>query len=99
MRRLPAGYTRGMPRYEVADSRSHKFWSIELRGPTFHVSWGRIGSSGQHQLKEFADPVTAQREYDRLVASKLKKGYRLVDGVAPAPLPRMEREQPQQRHV
>ena len=42
--------------------------------------YGKIGTSGQQTLKEFGDAAAAQKEYDKLVAEKTKKGY--VEGQA-----------------
>ena len=39
------------------------------------MSYGRIGSNGQTNLKEFDTPERARREMDKLVAEKLRKGY------------------------
>jgi len=69
-----------MARYEVSDGSSHKFWEITLVGKTFTVRWGRIGSRGQQTIKHFTDDATARAEYDKLVAEKRKKGYKLVHG-------------------
>src|SRR5207244_3099956 len=55
---------------------SHKFWNAELSGKTLTVTYGRIGTAGQQQVKPFADEAAAQKERDKLVAEKLKKGYR-----------------------
>src|SRR5690242_16025377 len=70
-----------MARYEVADGVAHKFWEISLTGKTFTVRWGRLGTRGQSQVKHFADDAEARRAYDKLVAEKRMKGYRLVDGI------------------
>jgi predicted DNA-binding WGR domain protein len=39
------------------------------------VSWGRIGTKGQMQIKQFADESRAAAELSKLVAEKLRKGY------------------------
>ncbi|MCX4164348.1 MULTISPECIES: AAA domain-containing protein [Paraburkholderia] len=54
---------------------SSKFWRARLRGTELSVSYGRIGSNGQTNLKEFDTPERARREMDKLVAEKLRKGY------------------------
>ncbi|HEX3483186.1 MAG TPA: WGR domain-containing protein [Kofleriaceae bacterium] len=51
--------------------------SVDLRGAALrglgeHV---KIGSNGQTQVKDLADPAAAKKEYDKLVAEKRKKGY------------------------
>ncbi|WP_197325742.1 AAA domain-containing protein [Ralstonia solanacearum] len=54
---------------------SHKFWRASLRGTELSVSYGRIGSTGQTNLKQFDSAERARREMDKLVAEKLRKGY------------------------
>lgn len=54
---------------------SSKFWQIELDGSSHTVRYGRIGTDGQTQTKEFDTPEKALASYDKLVASKRKKGY------------------------
>jgi predicted DNA-binding WGR domain protein/cell wall assembly regulator SMI1 len=66
-----------MPRYELSDGASNKFWEITLDGPRFKTRYGRIGSAGQVTLKEYDSAETAKREHDKLVAEKVKKGYRI----------------------
>lgn len=58
-----------------SDGSSNKFWTIELDGSSHTVTYGRIGTAGQTQTKDFADDAAAQKSYDKLVAEKLKKGY------------------------
>ncbi len=68
-----------MPRYELDDGSSSKFWQIELEGTSFTTRYGRIGTDGQTSTKTFSDPETAGREYDKITKSKVRKGYQLVD--------------------
>lgn len=59
----------------LMDANSSKFWNIELDGARHTVTYGRIGTSGQSQTKEFPSADKAKADFDKLVASKLKKGY------------------------
>jgi predicted DNA-binding WGR domain protein len=85
-----------MRRFEFVEGSSSKFWSPELQGNTFIVTYGRIGTAGQRKEKEFPDEESARREYEKKVAEKLREGYREVTegGEAPAPAaaPRKEKE-------
>jgi NAD-dependent DNA ligase len=72
-----------MPRYEFSDGSSNKFWQIDLNGSSFSTTYGKIGASGQTTLKSFKDDAAAQKEYDKLIDEKIKKGYTLVSGVGP----------------
>jgi len=69
-----------MPRYEYSEGTSNKFWEIKLDGASFTATWGRIGTTGQTQLKTFKSDAEAKRAYDKLIEEKLKKGYELAGG-------------------
>ena len=60
---------------EFAEGTSSKFWRARLEGRTLYVNYGRIGSPGQTQPKDFPSPEVARKEFDKLVAEKRKKGY------------------------
>lgn len=64
-----------MRTFTYSDAKSHKFWNIDLRGEKLTVTYGRIGTAGQTQSKEFADAAQARKEHDKLVKEKLAKGY------------------------
>ena len=57
------------------DSTSSKFWNIELSGDSHTVTYGRSGTDGQTKTKSFADADAARKDFEKLVAAKLKKGY------------------------
>lgn len=58
-----------------SDGSSHKFWKIELDGTSHTVTFGRIGTAGQTQTKDYGSEDAARKAYDKLVAEKTKKGY------------------------
>ena len=64
-----------MRTFEYSDAKSNKFWNIDLQGSRYTVTFGKIGSKGQTQVKEFSDEETAAKAYDKVVAQKLGKGY------------------------
>ncbi|QQR47138.1 WGR domain-containing protein [Myxococcus xanthus] len=68
-----------MPRYEFKEGSSSKFWEINLSGSSFTARWGRIGTDGQEKTQTFGSPAEAQKEHDKLVREKEKKGYVLAD--------------------
>jgi uncharacterized protein (TIGR02996 family) len=70
--------TRGsriMRTFVFTDEKSNKFWNIDLQGTRFTVNFGKVGSRGQTQLKDFPDEEKARKAHDKLVAEKLGKGY------------------------
>jgi uncharacterized protein (TIGR02996 family) len=73
-----------MRTFICTDGKSNKFWNIDLQGRSFTVQFGKVGTAGQKQVKEFADEATAVQTHDKLVAEKLAKGYQETTA-APAP--------------
>jgi uncharacterized protein (TIGR02996 family) len=69
-----------MPRYEFSEGNSSKFWEITLEGTGYKVRYGKIGANGQTTIKDFGSEAQANKEYDKIVAEKVKKGYALVGG-------------------
>ena len=66
---------RRVRRFEFVDERSAKFWEIKVTAKNFEVHYGRIGTSGQTQLKAFDDAAAARNNAEKLIAEKLKGGY------------------------
>src|ERR1043165_6626676 len=60
---------------EFEEGTSSKFWRARVEGKTLYVNYGKIGTTGATQVKELASAAEAQREYDKLVRDKRKKGY------------------------
>jgi predicted DNA-binding WGR domain protein len=82
-----------MRHFELVDGKSNKFWEIDYvdGASDFTVTWGRIGTAGQTQTKEFATAEKAESEHTKLVAEKFKKGYSEVEAsviVSTPPTPR-----------
>jgi uncharacterized protein (TIGR02996 family) len=73
-----------MRTFQYSDARSHKFWNIDVKGMSFTVTFGKVGTAGQAQTKEFADAAKAQAAADKLVAEKFGKGYRETTPAAPS---------------
>jgi predicted DNA-binding WGR domain protein len=61
---------------EYTGGNSNKFWEITLVGMQHTVRFGRIGTKGQTVTKTFQNALAARRDYERLIQSKLAKGYR-----------------------
>ncbi len=72
-----------MRTFEFKDGKSNKFWNIEISGISFTVTYGKIGTTGQTQTKDFPTEEKAKAAHDKLVAEKLGKGY--VETTAGAP--------------
>jgi predicted DNA-binding WGR domain protein len=66
-----------MKRYlEFVGGSSAKFYEVSTSGNQVTIRFGRIGTEGQTQVKTLADADAATQHADRLIASKLAKGYR-----------------------
>jgi predicted DNA-binding WGR domain protein len=57
------------------DEKSAKFWNIETDGKKYSVTFGKIGTNGQTQTKEFENEEACLKEAEKIVNEKLKKGY------------------------
>ena len=57
------------------DFKSQKFWSIDVRGTDVVVNYGKLGTDGQTQVKNFSSVEEAEKAAAKLVAEKTKKGY------------------------
>ena len=64
-----------MKTYIYQDEKSHKFWAVEQQGNELHISWGKVSTNGQSQVKSFADAAAAEKAELKLIAEKVKKGY------------------------
>ncbi|HOV15567.1 MAG TPA: WGR domain-containing protein, partial [Spirochaetota bacterium] len=60
---------------EFKDEISSKFWEIEVVGNKQIITFGKIGTNGQTQEKEFSNSEEAEKEAKKLIDSKIKKGY------------------------
>jgi predicted DNA-binding WGR domain protein len=61
--------------FEYIDADSSKFWEIEVSENTHTVRFGKIGTNGQSQTKPFDSADEAQDDAEKLISSKIKKGY------------------------
>lgn len=61
--------------FEFVRGTSSKFWDVWVANCTVTICFGRIGTSGQSQTKDFASPDAAQQHADKMIAEKVRKGY------------------------
>ncbi|MBL4635957.1 MAG: WGR domain-containing protein [Kofleriaceae bacterium] len=62
-------------RFEFQDSKSSKFWELTLSANVLTVCYGKIGTNGRSNDKEFDTEEAATAEAEKLIAGKVKKGY------------------------
>ena len=61
--------------FEFVDDKSSKFWEITRDDCKVLVRYGKIGTAGQTQLKEFDDQNDAASHFEKMVLEKHAKGY------------------------
>lgn len=61
--------------YRFEQGGSAKFWRISVVGNELTVNFGRMGSKGQALIKNFDTQEKAEREANKLIDEKLRKGY------------------------
>lgn len=62
-------------RFEFVQGKSSKFWQISLQGTEVLVVYGRIGTAGQTNNKQFPNAAEAVKHAERLIREKTAKGY------------------------
>ncbi len=65
----------GLRQFEYRDDKSAKFWNIAVDGSDMTVTFGKIGTAGQTQIKSFDSETECQKQAEKLVREKTKKGY------------------------
>ena len=54
---------------------SNKFWTIEQLEEKYFVQWGKIGTDGRNNEKEFSSAAHCLKEIGKLIKEKINKGY------------------------
>ncbi len=65
----------GFAEFQFRQGASDKFWKIAVKGCDTIIVFGRSGTKGSTVTKSFESPERAQREANKLVAEKKRKGY------------------------
>jgi predicted DNA-binding WGR domain protein len=58
-----------------SDGKSSKFWKLVLEGNSHTTTFGKLGTAGRTQTKNFPSEHLALTAYHRLFFEKLRKGY------------------------
>ena len=53
----------------------NKYWKAKIDDKNVDVNWGKIGTTGQFQQKNFKEGEEAYNFYMKMIRSKIKKGY------------------------
>jgi len=61
--------------FHYSDDKFNKYWTITIKDNSLTVHYGRVGTIGQTQTKEFTTETEALKSYEKLVRERLKQGY------------------------
>jgi len=61
--------------FEMVSGKSEKFWEITMSGNEHTVRYGRIGANGAVRTKTFVSEAAMTESAEKLIASKVGKGY------------------------
>ncbi len=64
-----------MRTFQLNKGKSHQFWNIEVKGKSFTITEGKVGTLGKTQTKSFASPKAARDAAEKLINQKTKKGF------------------------
>lgn len=62
-------------RFELIEGSSSKFWQVDVDGPSYTVTYGRIGTAGISKSTTCTTSDEAIGDAEKLIREKLKKGY------------------------
>jgi len=57
------------------DGVSNKFWNVEIDDKTQKITFGKINTQGRETIKFFETAEECENETEKLISSKIKKGY------------------------
>ena len=63
--------------YIAPTEHHHKFYELIVKQQTVKIRFGRIGTEGTQQIKDYPSSEIAQREAEKKLKEKQKKGYQL----------------------
>ncbi|MGI4822514.1 MAG: DUF4240 domain-containing protein [Janthinobacterium lividum] len=68
-----------MKRYFInQEGEANKFWNVEVKDATYTVAFGKVETQGRQNSKSLADATSCEAEVAKLIADKMKKGYREI---------------------
>jgi len=61
--------------FHLTDGSTDQFWAIALHPTAYTLHYGRQGTAGQQETREFDTPEAALADYERAIAARLAQGY------------------------
>jgi len=65
-------------KFHYKDAKSDKFWTITLTGNKYTIHFGKTGTKGQEQTKNFPSEELAKKAYEKIIREKTGKGYKEI---------------------
>ncbi len=65
--------------FVYCNDKSNKFWWIDDSGSDIMVNYGKSGTTGRYEIKEFNSEEECRKFAEKLISQKLKKGYKQDD--------------------
>ena len=69
---MPAIHQRA---FVCKDDKSDKFWFLRMSANAYAVTYGKTGTQGRTEFKEFDSDEECSKQAEKQIAAKLKKGY------------------------
>jgi predicted DNA-binding WGR domain protein len=73
---------------------SNKFWAIEQFDEKYSVQWGKIGTDGRSNEKEFFTIDECSKEVEKLIKEKISKGYTETNDLTNIPVKQISEYKP-----
>ena len=61
--------------FRYQDEKSDKFWWVDYSGLDFMVNYGKYGTIGKFQMKEWDSEEECRINAEKVITEKIKKGY------------------------
>jgi predicted DNA-binding WGR domain protein len=78
---------------------SNKFWTIEQVDKKYIVQWGKIGTEGRSNEKEFSTRDDCSKEVEKLIKEKISKGYSETNDLTNIPVKQISEYKPMDEEV
>jgi len=78
---------------------SNKFWITEQIEEKYIVKWGKIGTEGRSNEKEFATKEECSKEIEKLIKEKISKGYSETKDLINIPIKQISEYRPMDEEV
>lgn len=71
--------------FASVEGNNNKFYHLIQDGCTVTSNWGRVGDSPQSTTWTYSSEITAEKEFNKKIKEKKRKGYEVVDTGAGTP--------------